>query len=319
MNTLKEIGRALENAAKILVFPHVNMDGDCLGSSVALVRALREKGKEAWVLTEDKTADFLAFLDRGYCTGDPDLIGDPDISVAMDCYGEDRMPRRWRKFLSGRTLVTIDHHATEKDYQGLFYVDPQASATGEIVYDLLTEMGAEIDAETAGALFAAITTDTGNYQYTNCNARAHEITAELYRRGLDANRVSNEIYGNVPLCKIRLEAAALENMELVCGGRGAIVYVTQEMLRETGALMEHSEGIVARVRNIAGVELAALVKENEEDEIRVSLRAKGEGDVAAIGEKFGGGGHTKAAGCTLYTDIQEAVKEIRESFTEVLQ
>ena len=189
MNTIKEIAQKLKQAQSVLLFPHVHMDGDALGSSAALAGALRKQGKTCYVLIEDEIAGNLKFLDRDYCTDNQDIIDDPDLCVYIDCGDESRIPKRYGKFLSGRETMCIDHHRTNSSDTDYVYVDPDAAATGEIIYDIITAMGDEIDAHTGEALYAALTTDTGNFQYSNCTKKTHEIAAALYDSGMNHSEV----------------------------------------------------------------------------------------------------------------------------------
>lgn len=311
-SSLKEIARKISEAKSILLFPHINLDGDALGSCAALCKAFRNMGKETWILLEDDIPANLRFLDKGYCTWDMDKIQFPDICMCVDCGSRDRFEKRAEKFLSGKVTVCIDHHRTtdlEWDYN---YVDHTEAATGQIAFELLKELGTEPDKEIGEAIFAAITTDTGNYQYSNTQGKSHLITAELYDWGVDCNKVSIEIYENVRMEKFMMKNLALETLRILEGGKGAIVCVTQEMLQKTGAVMDEAEGLSQDLRSISGVEYAAVVKEYEKEKARVSLRAKSRGDVAKIAQKLGGGGHTKAAGCTVYKPIDEAAKLVEE-------
>ena len=318
-DTLKEIGQHFMNAEIILLFPHENADGDALGSCTALCKALRMKGKDAYVLIEGDMAEFLKFLDKGYCSRDLDVIKDPDICACIDCGDVDRFKERKDKFFSGKTKICIDHHVTsdpEVDYR---YIDGGAAATGEIIFKLFKAMDIEMDQEMAEALFAAITTDTGNFQYSNTTKESHLITGELYDAGIDANKVSVEIYETVRPERTKLQALVLSRMEIFADGEGAIACVTQDMLKETGTTMDETEGIASTLRSVKGVQIAAFLKEKETGEIKVSLRAKRKGDVSKIGAAHGGGGHVKAAGCSLYCSLEEAVETIKKEVTESLK
>lgn len=318
-DSLKTISGVLSGAERILLFPHINMDGDALGSAAALCHVLRRMGREAFVLLEDKIPDNLAFLDRGYCTFDADRIGEPDLCVCVDCGDAGRFPKRREAFMRGKTTMCIDHHATSDPFCRYNLIDPGACATGELIYKVICAMGQEIDRETGEALFAAITTDSGNFQYSNTTKETHEIVASLYDSGLDANGVSVKIYETVRLEKLKIRAHVLENITLYGGGRLCIGFVTQEMLKETGALMEETEGVVAELRSIDGVQIAVFIKEEEERLCKVSLRAKSVGDVAEIAAAFNGGGHKKAAGCTLHCTLREAEEKMRAAALENLE
>lgn len=318
-DSLKTIAEKLSEAKSVLLFPHVNLDGDALGSCAALCKTLRNMGKETWILLEDDIPANLRFLDKGYCTFEKDKIAEPDICMCVDCGSRDRFEKRAEKFISGKTTVCIDHHGTSEFQWDYNYIQPSEAATGQIVFDLLKQLEAAPDKETGEAIFAAITTDTGNYQYSNTQSKSHLITAELYDWGADFNKVSVELYENVRMEKFMVRNKAMETLKLLKGGKGAIVYVTQEMLQTTGAVMDETEGLSQELRSIAGVEFSAVVKEYEEKKIRVSFRAKSRGDVAKLAGRLGGGGHTKAAGCTIYENVYEAVKLVEKEMLRCIR
>lgn len=308
--TYKEIAEVLDKAQKILIYSHVSPDGDALGSSVALCRALRLRGKEAFVLVDEELPLNLAFLDNGYCTEDQEVIENPELSICVDCGDVTRFPDREKKFIQAPVSVCIDHHHTTKQFCDYNYIDPNASATGELIFDLLKEMGTEPDTEIGEAIFAAITTDTGNFQYSNTTRRAFEIMAELCDWGVDMNKVSVEIYENIRIERKIIESMAFSTLQLICGGKAAIAFVTEKMIEESGAFSEETENVIKMLRSITGVEYAAFLKEKGPETVRLSLRAKSFGDVAVIAEKFGGGGHIKAAGATISMPIEKAVEAV---------
>ena len=317
-NSFGEIGGLIRKAEKILLFPHVTMDGDTLGSSAALCRALRSLGKECHILIEDDIPGNLAFLDRGYCTFDQNIITKPDLSICIDCGDAGRFFKRKEKFLQSPVNICIDHHRTTEFYCDYNYIDGNAAAAGELIYKLLREMQVDIDKEMGEAIFAAITTDTGNFQYSNTSKETHEITAALYDAGIDTNQVSVALYENNRMEKILIKNRGLNTLTTVCEGKGAIAYVTQQMLAETGALMDETEGVVEELRSIGGVEAAAFLKEVAEDRIKVSMRSKSRVNVADIAHSLGGGGHARAAGFTLHCTLTEAFEMITEKMTDSL-
>lgn len=317
-NTFEEIGKIILNANKILLYPHVNMDGDTLGSSAALCKALRDAGKECYVLIEDDIPANLLFLDKGYCTFDQSIIKKADLSICIDCGDENRFLMRKDKFKQGKKSICIDHHRTTTPYCDMNYIDADSSATGELIYQLLVVMGLPIDKEIGEALFAAITTDTGNFKYSNTTKRTHEIVAALYDAGISSNDVCVELYENVRMERILIENKVLSTMSTVSGGKGVIAYCTQEMLAETNARMDETENVVQKLRSISGVEVAGFIKENGENDVKVSLRSKKFVDVAAIAAEFGGGGHKRAAGFSLHCSLTEAFDCVREKITDSL-
>ncbi len=315
-NTFEELAAVLAAAETILIYPHVNMDGDALGSAAALCRALRQAGKECHILIEDGIPANLAFLDQGYCTFDQHILTDVDLSICVDCGDPSRFEKRQEKFAAAKHSLCLDHHSTTVYHCDYNYVDKEAAATGELIYKLLQAMHTELDREMGEAIFAAITTDTGNFQYSNTRKETHQIAASLYDVGIDANRVSVEIYENMRIEKMLIENLVLATMSTVAGGQGIIAYVTQDMLKESGALMEETESVVQRLRSIAGVEVAAFLKETTDGRIKVSLRSKQRVDVAELAAQLGGGGHIRAAGCTLSCSLTEAFDLLKEKLID---
>lgn len=318
-NSMKEIGQQLAAAKSVVLFPHISTDGDALGSCVALCVALRNAGKQAYILMEEETPEYVGFLDRGYCTQDQDMIGEPDICMCVDCSETKRFPGRTEAFFRGKTTICIDHHVTSEPFADYNYIDGSAAATCELIYKLLTEMGTEITAEIAEALYTGISTDTGNFQYSNTTKETHLIAAELLDAGIDHNKLTVLLYQNTKLERLRITCRVLDNTEIFAGGKAAVSYVTQQMLSEESAVMEDAEGSIDLLRNIMGVEIAAIMKEREPGVIKVSMRAKTTANVAEIASKFGGGGHIKAAGCTFNTDLQTALDQIKSAIEESLR
>lgn len=319
---LKEIAKVIKGASKIALFPHVNMDGDAFGSCVALAHALRELGKECRIFISEEVPENLSFLDSEKIlqTNNKDDIKDYSLAVLVDCGEMKRIPGREEVFDSFSSTLCIDHHGTTESCCQFNYIDPMAAATGQIVFDLINELilmegkepSKEAKKEIANAIFAAITTDTGNYQYSNTQKESHEITARLYDWGLEGNKVSVEIYESNRIERIRLTAEVLSKVEILAEGKVALAYCSQEMLKTTGAKMEETEWIAGDLRGIRGVEVAIFLKEEGEKAIKCSLRSKAYYDVAKLATEFGGGGHIRAAGYTTYKDLKEAIEEIKE-------
>jgi len=309
--TIKKVAALLSDADSVLIFPHMQMDGDAMGASAALCGALRRQGKKADVLIEDKIPENLRFLDKGYCICDYRRMK-ADVCIAVDCSDLLRIEKRHDIFKNGRQTVMIDHHTTSKPFADLNYIDPTSSSTGEIVFLILKQMGVRIDPDAAEALFAAIATDTGGFLYSSTSEKTHLAVAELYKAGLNHNRAVVEIYQKRRVEKVKLISSVLGTMEIIHGGKANLAVMTQQMLADTGAYPEETEGLVEELRNINGVEISAFLKE-EEGAVRVTMRSKSRADVSAIAMEYGGGGHTKAAGCTIPGGIDEARQLIADS------
>lgn len=312
MHSLTELADVIRESDTILIFPHVQMDGDTLGSAVALCHGIRSMGKDAYIYIDEPIPANLRFLDHGVCTIDPNVLGKPDLCIAVDCSDETRIASRQTVFSSGQITASLDHHITFQPFGTYCYLDASSAASGEIVYRLLNELDVIIDVRMAEALFAAISTDTGNFTYSNASKETHQIVADLYDTGFDHNKVAVEIYQRVRREKVQLVSAVLSNMEFYADGKANLSAVSEQILKETGATMDESEGIVEQMRNIEGVEVSAILKEDH-GIIKVGMRSKSTADVSIIAKGFGGGGHKRAAGFSLELSLEEAKARLKEA------
>ena len=302
-----------------------------------------EKGKNCKILIAEEVQDNLKFLDedRVFVTSDQSLVQGADVSLLIDCGELKRIPKRESVFNSGKTKVCIDHHGTTEAFCDYNYIDPDAAATGQIIFNLIKELimdsenmdaafsnesgvlrlSPEVKSKIADAIFTAITTDTGDFQYSNTQKESHEIVAELYDWGLNANKVSVEIYESNRIERLKLTAEIISIIEMLPitlysedkkqSGKVAIAYCSQDMLRKTGGKMEETEWVASDIRGIKGVEVAVFLKEEEENAIKASLRSKKFYDVAALAQKFDGGGHIRAAGYTSHSSLEDAINDIK--------
>ena len=273
-NSLSEIAEALLGSGKTVLYPHENMDGDALGSCVALALALRQKDRNALILIDEKITYDLAFMDSGLITVNFADAEGADLSVCVDCGEPSRLGDRQEVFATGKEFMCIDHHRTSAPFAKYNLIDQKAAATGLLIFDVIKALGAEGTPEMANALYAAIVTDTGKFQYSNTDRRTHLVTAELYDWGMDHFFVSNEIYENNRPERMRIESMAMLAAQFYAGGKLAMTFVTQEMLRASGAEMSETDTIIPKLRSIRGVEVAAVLKEDAPDKIKVSLRSK---------------------------------------------
>jgi len=315
-NTISEIAEKILNANSILIFPHVSMDGDTLGSSTALCRVLRQSGKTVHILIEDEIPEFLKFLNDGSCTFDQDIIKEPDVCISIDAADPERFSRRKEAFFKGKTTICVDHHKTSNYFAEFNHVDITAAATAEIVYELINEMKLPIDKLTGEAIYAAILTDTGNFQYSNTSAKSHLIAVALLSAGIDCSYVNRMLYQNNRIERLFIAGKIFATLKSIADGKVVIAYVTQAMLKEAGALPEDAEGVAEILRNLAGVEVGVFAKEIAQNETKFSMRSETWADVSEISIKHGGGGHKNAAGFTVKQPIAEAIKTVEQSISE---
>ena len=313
---MKNAAETIMAAESVYIFSHIVADGDALGSCAALCHALRMQGKEADILFEDEVPDHLRFLDQGYIIFADENTELPvrDLCIALDCSSPSRFPKREKLFYhAGKKTVCIDHHISRGEMAEVSYIDSAASATAEIVYELLLYMGIQPDKEIGEAVYTGIATDTGNFQYTNTTKKTHLIAAELYDLGIDTKKINVILYQSDRLQKLRLRNLIMNEMNLFCDGLASIAYVTLDMYWEADARVEESDGINAVLRDIRGVEIGVFLREKHPEEVKVGLRSKKYIDVSEICAKFGGGGHKHAAGCTIHKTMEETIPLIREA------
>ena len=310
-DTIKSIATIMRDLDGILIFPHINMDGDALGSSTALCLALRSLGRKAYVMINEPVPKNLDFLECGCTTDDDSILEDVQLSIMLDCNGMNRIPGREAAWERGRLKGCIDHHQTKaKDIRYDFSrIEPKSAATGEIVYNIIKALGVGITLDMANAIFTAITTDTGNFQHSNTTSRSHEIAGHLYRiEGFNSKVISALIYDRRSKNAIRMEGKVIDGLEFYADGKLAVGRVTQKLLDECGCTMDEADGIIQKMMSIDGVEGACLFKETERG-VRASLRGRSYANMAAAAAQFGGGGHYLAAGCSFSEPIEEAEKK----------
>ena len=313
-----DIKKCIEGSERILIFTHANMDGDALGSSQALCHALRDMGKDAYIILEDEIPKYLDILhshDDFFVRTAP---WDEYIAIAVDCGDESRIENRVDAFRAAGKRICIDHHPKHDGFADYSVVEPEASATGILIYELIKDLGVEIDKHIAEDIYAAISTDTGSFMYNNTDARTHLVAAELYAFGIDHVKICNAFYATFPLIRLKLEARAIDHLIMCEDGRVAISYITNADLKELGGKYEDTDTCVDRLRSIEGVEASCMLKETEEGTFKASLRGNTYADVYSAAKALGGGGHKMAAGCTLETDLETAIERVKTELAKVL-
>ena len=303
---MKEIWKKIEEAENIVLVSHINPDGDALGSSLSLYPILKRMGKKVSVFNATKELpsylDFLPNFDK-VVNKLPNKI---DLMISFDCGSFDRLGIEKRPDF----LINIDHHISNTNYGDINLIKPNYASTSQVIYEILKENDIEILKDSAICIYTALVTDTGNFQYESVNDKVFEVAADLVRCGVEPDFISKMLYQRDRLSRLRLLAKAYDTIELCCEGKVAFVEVTKEMLEITGAIKEDTDTIVNSVRAIASVEIACMLREDEEG-IKISLRSKNYADVSKIAVKYGGGGHIRAAGATIKDEFDfNKVKEM---------
>lgn len=315
----KEIVKLISEAGGIAIFPHVSADGDAIGSSLALALSLKNAGKKVAVYIEEDIPTVYRFLPGTELMSFSDSQDEAmDLNIALDTGDVGRLATRGEVFFNAPCTINIDHHVTNTKYALLNFVDASSASTGEIIYTLLKKLKYTIDKDIATCLYTALSTDTGGFKYSNTTAETHRIAAELLSTGIDIGELSQRIFDNTTFTKLKLTQKSIELLELLQDDKLAVVALSQEDLISTGAKDEDCDGIVNIGRSIEGVEVSLLVKEKSNNEVRINLRSKTYVDVSEIAAAFGGGGHKRAAGCTVNGTLQDVRNQLIKAVTEKL-
>jgi phosphoesterase RecJ-like protein len=320
--TFEEIGKVLRDHQRFAILSHVRPDGDALGSQLALALSLQQLGKDVRVWNEDGMLEKYSFLPRAeWLTKPPSTAEDVDVAIALDTAIQNRLGTALAAVGKAKIWINIDHHLSNPGYGDLVIVDPGAPATGEIIFNLIKSQGLPLNHDIAENLYAAISTDTGSFQYPKTSARTFEITAELVRvGGLDVGQISQQLYENYPRRRLELLRELLRNTRFEFGGRAASFSLTLKTAADLTVLPEDNEGLIDHLRAIRGVIVAVFFEELADGKVRVSMRSKDEAvDVCAICQKFGGGGHTLAAGARVRGSLAEVEEKVLEEICEVLK
>jgi len=314
--TFAEIAAALNGAGEILVASHLRPDGDALGSTLAFTLWLRSLGKNVTAWNADGVTQKFHYLPGHELVATPDPIPRAfDVVVALDTSVKNRLGTVLDAVSSTRLLINIDHHVSNQGYGDLNYIDPTAPATGQILCEFFKDRDAAITADMAANLYAAISTDTGSFQYEGTDKRTFAAASVLVAAGVDVPGLSRAMYESQPRRRLDLLRHALNAAKFSCDGHLASFSLSLAKVDELGVRPEDNEGILDNLRSVEGVVAAVFFEELPEGNVRVSARSKDlRVDVCAICGQFGGGGHPQAAGAR----IKGSPAEVEEIFLEAV-
>jgi phosphoesterase RecJ-like protein len=318
---LTAVAEAIRTGNRFLLATHENPDGDALGSLLATKLVLDALGKDSVMYLGGRAplpAEY-SFMPLGELTRTvPDDAADR-VLLALDCANASRLGPEADALLRAALVLNVDHHHDNTAFGHVDLIVADASSTGEVLYDLFRELGVELTPEMAEALYIAVVTDTGRFQYTNTTPKAHRLAAELLERGADVHKVFQGVYESVQFAKLKLLARALERAKIYEGGRVVVSHLLRTDFAEVGAAEPYSEGIIDFLRAVEGADMAVLIREPPgpgRPARRVSLRSSAdELDVSAIARASGdGGGHRQAAGFSSERSIDEITEFVRKEF-----
>jgi len=327
----------INKARRVLLTTHTRPDGDACGCITAIFETLTSLGKNVKILLLSELPEWYEFLfeqkpeffskktTSHLFVSSSQLVDQEgvanrcgaDLIIIVDTSSYNQLPEL-DKYLkqSDKPVLVIDHHATSDNLGNVRLIDSSAAATALIVFDLLKYAGWPITKKIAGALFVAVSTDTGWFQFDNTDSRAFRVCAELIDAGANPSRLYRDLYQNFSPQRFKLMVAMLNTLELHLDGRFAVQHLSQADFRQTGAKFSDTENLIDECRRISGVEAAALFVEQADGQVKISLRSRGAIDVCKIAAKFGGGGHKMAAGAHLPGPLENAKKLICNAVAE---
>lgn len=312
----------IKKSENILVVSHAQPDGDAVGSSLALGKALIKMGKKVTIYNEGQIPAIFRFLPSvDLFVNDIESFDDYDTVVILDCGDICRVGEIVDEVEKIPVVINIDHHGTNTQFGISRVIDSTACSTAEIVYKIINDLGVEFDETMAYGIYTGILTDTGSFLFQNTNAAAFAISAEMVNYGVDPYTVAQYVYAAYSLGRLKLLNMVLTTVEISENGKLSTMFLSQGMLGETGTQLEDVYGLVNYAKHIEDVQVAALIRETSitshgKGSYHVSLRSSGDVDVAEIARAKGGGGHHSAAG---YKAESVALSELKRQISEIAE
>lgn len=321
-DSFQQIWKAIEQGQNFFVAGHLNPDGDSLGCTLAVCSLLERLGKTAYAYASPAIGKDLLFLPGLQKIHVSELPAKPqfDTVILLECSDRKRGGDLESVLQNAKTLVNIDHHLVSDAYGDVNHIDSSASSTAEIIFQLFeaNEEGVLPTPDEATCLYTGLVTDTGRFLHTNTTAEALRVASALVALGADVNEINQVIYFTKSYTELKLLGRALEKMQLLFQKKYSQIILTQADFEPLNAVPSQTQGIVSQPTMIPGVEVSALIKE-EKDKVSVNLRSRNKIDVSSIAQKFGGGGHARAAGFKVTgKSVQTVADELAEAVQETL-
>lgn len=315
-HSLADIKEALLRADNILIIAHTQPDGDTLGSCFALYSALTGLGKKAEICCDSPMPEKYELLFEAGILKIPEDLGDNyDIIAALDCADKSRLGKALKVFKHHDNTVNIDHHITNDEYAKLNYVR-EASSVGELIFELLQLFDIEITEKIAEYIYIAISTDTGNFTYSNTSKTCMSYASQIIEK-FDISVTADMLFRRRSLKSTQLIGRGISSLEMYAEGKVSIITITLKDLEELDAQGSDCENIVNYAREIDTV-MAAVVLRELHTGVKVSLRSKGDVDVGAVASAFNGGGHKNASGCCIGAGLDEAKQKVLDRLLEIV-
>ena len=317
----------VRESKRILITSHRDPDGDSVGSQLALAELVENMGKGCRIINQGDLPGKYLFLDPGtkienveaLTGGRKDVTPPADLVLVLDCTSMRRVGDVEKLIPPTVAIVNIDHHPDNEDFGAFNYVDPNASAAGEIVFSLLQSANFCITPPVANQLYAAILSDTGRFKFSNTSPGCLRVCAELLAAGADSRYVTNQIYFNHSLPFLKLLGSILSSPQILNEGRICVMTLKHNLMADLNIDPKEVEGVADYPLFLKGVEIGLLFTEKANEEVKVNLRSQNQFDVSKVARRFGGGGHRNAAGCTLDHNLEKAKSIILEQIQRALK
>jgi len=315
---LAQICDAIRERQRFLITSHARPDGDSIGSQLALAYALQLLGKDVRLVNADPAPEhYLEFPGVERIEIAREVVdNDADAVIVMES-GD--FARTGVKGLEGRFTINIDHHQGNSRYGNINWLDESAAACGELVFDLIRALGVPLTLDIATHIYLAILTDTGSFHHSNITPRTFDICRQTVEAGVQPAAMARRVFDSNSFGKLKLIGALLDEMELVAGGRLAVLYLNDEILHATGTTYNDTEGLINLPLTAREIQAVVFFKVGADGDVRVSMRSKYDVDVRRVADRHGGGGHKNAAGFTVHQPLKDVKAGILREITEAVE
>ncbi len=320
MSSLKQVWSHIKKYKSFLICTHHNPDADAASSALSMALVLKKMGKKTHIVNDDNLPEWLGFLPGAKSfkkRADIKKIPSFDCVIILDAGEIDRIGGV-RKWITGQSIINIDHHVTNDNFGLLNVVWPKASSTCEVLFDLFKEAKVKMNKDLAVLLYAGIMTDTGSFRFENTNSTTHAIASELLKFGLSVSDLHSRLYVGIPVKDIRGFIGVIHNSELLLNNKVYCVMLPQSITQSFSKKFDLKEKIFSFLRSVEGIEVVVILHELNSKLTRVNLRSQNNFDVAKLASQFQGGGHRKAAGAKIDANLNESKKKILTAIRKAL-
>lgn len=316
-NRIESVVEVLDHGDQIALFAHISPDGDTLGSALALYHALKGMGKKVCLCCDGTLPPNLKML-PGYDEVFIQPLFVPNIAMAIDCADAARMGKNVTCFEEAQHRIVIDHHRTNEGFGQINWIDAEAAATAELIYQLLLALPTNITQEEAICLYAALASDTGNFSYSNTRAYSFEMAAELLKTGFDMPTLVRNLFRSKSRSRMRMMGVCLQHAKYYFDGKISLCLLDQQVFNLANPQSGDFDGLVDMLRDQENVEIAIFGREVSPNSFKVSFRSVQSADVSVVAQKWGGGGHARAAACLMQGSYFEVGQALLSALQEIL-